>query len=224
MYNCEIAYASGMSDYLSNTQLDGKILSQFWSYILMLFEYVLWNLVSDDEYWHAGFDCTKRSKIKPEVSLLALLKVISHGVSFTIYIILRLFPNWTNLFERSSVETCQWSSSIELHQYFLRPMTKNKAQKVTKLHKINIKCLIACMFNGKIAHTHFERNMWEKMKKPMLVVEASCNYNPFFVLWICSCRSTEYFEYLGLESVTWFILMQLLQKWTLSLRLAEDNW
>ncbi len=77
-YDCKHVSASLMSDYRFNN----KQFEQQFQITPSLFEYILRNLALEDAYWHDGFDCMKRSKIKPEVKLLVRLKVVSFGVSF----------------------------------------------------------------------------------------------------------------------------------------------
>ncbi len=81
-YNCECAYA----DYLSHESCfnDKQFYCQF-QITCSIFEYILQTLASEDEYWRDGFDCTSRTKIKPEVKLLASLKVLSFGISFSAF-------------------------------------------------------------------------------------------------------------------------------------------
>ncbi len=47
-----------------------------------IFQDLLQTLAKDDKYWQHGNDCTKQTKIMPEVKLLCALKVISYSVSF----------------------------------------------------------------------------------------------------------------------------------------------
>ena len=85
-YDCEHAYSSVMVNYLSyESQFDDKQFERQFQITRSIFKYILQTLASQDDYWCDGFDCTNRTKIKPEVKLLASLKVLSFGVSFSAF-------------------------------------------------------------------------------------------------------------------------------------------
>ena len=72
-----------MLDYLhADSHFNNKQFEGQFRITPSIFEYIFRCLVVIDKYWHGGKDCTKQTKIKPEVKLLAVLKVISFGVLF----------------------------------------------------------------------------------------------------------------------------------------------
>ncbi len=88
----------------------------------------------EDADWHDGFDCTKQTKIRPEVKLLVCLKVASFGVSFS------TFWDYFQIGERSVREALSKLAqgdfrSKEISQKFMWQMTKSIVQNVTNSHK-----------------------------------------------------------------------------------------
>ena len=82
-YDRERAFNSVMSDYLcDDSRFDDKQFERHFRITAYIFEYIFRCLAVNNKYWRDGKDCTKRPKIKPEVKLLAALKVISYGVLF----------------------------------------------------------------------------------------------------------------------------------------------
>ena len=72
-----------MSNHLhADLHFDDKQFERQFQIMPSVFEYIFWCLAVNDKYWRDGKDCTKRTKIKPEVKLLAALKVILYGVLF----------------------------------------------------------------------------------------------------------------------------------------------
>ncbi len=77
-YDDDWAYASVASDYLD--QAWGDVLNHptaDWKYLLLPAVWSKWC------YFSYGFNCMNKSRIVPEVKLLALLKIITYGMSFT---------------------------------------------------------------------------------------------------------------------------------------------
>ncbi len=185
-YDRQRAYASIMSDYLSQeSRFDDKQFERQFRITRSLFEYILQNLASEDEYWRDRFDCTKRMKVKPEVKLLACLKVLSFGVSFM------AFCDYFQMGESSVREAVSRlargvTQNKELSQKFLRQMTKSDARNVAKLHKNQhgVNGMAGCL---DCMHIHWENcpnslrgQHVGKEGVPTLVIEASCDYNLFF--------------------------------------------
>ncbi len=117
-YDRQRAYTSSQE-----SRFDDKQFERQFRITRSLFEYILQNLALDDEYWCNGFDCTKRMKVKPEVKLLACLKVLSFGISFT------AFGDYFQMGESSVREavsrlSCGVVQNNEISPQFLRQMPK----------------------------------------------------------------------------------------------------
>ena len=82
-YDRERAFNSVKLDYLrDDSRYDDKQFERHFRITASIFEYIFRCLAVNNKYWRDGKDCMKRPKIKPEVKLLAALKVISCGVLF----------------------------------------------------------------------------------------------------------------------------------------------
>ena len=120
----------------------------------------------NDKYWHFGKDCTKQTKIKPEVKLLVALKMILYGVLFG------TFCDYFKMGEstvRQAVSKLAWGvlENQDITAKFLQSLTKSDAKKVFKIHNnqhgvLGMIVLIVCMFLGKFVPTHYVGNMLGK--------------------------------------------------------------
>ena len=129
-YDRERAFNSVMSDYLVNeSRFDDKQFERHFRVTKSIFEYIFQYLAANDPYWRNGKDCTKRPKIKPEVKLLAALKVISYGV---------LFGTFCDFFQMGKSTVRQAVSKLargvleyeELTLKFLRQLSKKMQKKI----------------------------------------------------------------------------------------------
>ena len=123
-----------MSDYLrANSRFDNKQFERQFQIMRSIFEYIFQRLAAHDEYGHDGKDCTQRTKIKPEVKLMAALKVILFGVLFG------TFCDYLQMGE-STVRhaVLKFARGVlqinEITKKYLRKLTKSDAKKVSELH------------------------------------------------------------------------------------------
>ncbi len=175
-----------MAGYFSHeSHFDDKHFEHQFQITHSIFEYIFQTLISEDTYWYDGFDCTKRNKIKPEVKLLACLKVFLFCTSFS------AFCEYFQIWEISARETVSKLAhgvvqNKQISCKFLRHMTKSDARNVTILHKIQprVKGMAGCL---DCMHIHLENCLYSlhrqhvgKDGNPTFVIEVSCNYNLFF--------------------------------------------
>ena len=145
--------------------------------------------MAHDEYWCDGKDCTQQTKIKPEVKLMAALKVISFGV---------LFGTFCDYFQmgKSTVHhaVSKFARGVfqidEITEKYLRKLMKSDAKKVFELHNNQhgmsgmIGCLDWMHVPWENCPNYLHGQHVGKEGVPTLVVEASCYYNYFFGIMI----------------------------------------
>ncbi len=86
-YDQEQAYKAVNEDYLQRMlQFENKQFECHFQINPSLFLIFLQSLAIKDKYWREGNDCTKQSKIKPEVKLLAVLMEIAYRFSFSLVV------------------------------------------------------------------------------------------------------------------------------------------
>ena len=98
-----------------------------------LFEWLCCELASYDRWWTVRYDCTKRRSIMPVVKLLAALKLLCYGISFS------GFQDYFQMGE-STARLCvrKFSRALVLNNninsLYLRKMNKSDARRVEEMH------------------------------------------------------------------------------------------
>ena len=134
LYDRERAYQCVMDDYLhQNSKFDDRQFERHHRITRGLFQWTLEELAKDDPFWTQKPDCTGRPGIAPEVKLLAALKLVCYGVSFS------AFQSYFQMGESTARECVSRMSqgmfnNKNIREKYLRQMTKSDARKVEKMH------------------------------------------------------------------------------------------
>ena len=128
------AYNCVMADYFNpNSTFDDRQFERFFRLTPSLAEYILRRLANNNVFWTLRYDCTKRMSVAPEVKLLAALKMVCYGESFSA---------WQDYFQmgESTARLCLMNlmrgllNDDEITATFLRQMTTADARRVEEMH------------------------------------------------------------------------------------------
>ena len=133
-YDRARAYNCVMDDYFNPQPIfDDYQFERFFRITPSLAEYILRRLANNDEFWTLRYDCTKRMSNAPEVKLLAALKMVCYGESFSA---------WQDYFQmgESTARLCLMNlmrgllNDVEITAKFIRKMSPADARRVEEMH------------------------------------------------------------------------------------------
>ena len=185
-YDRERASMCVNADYFCpRPKFDDRQFERFFRITRGMAEYILQQLALHDTFWTQTYDARNRMSNAPQVKLLAALKMVSYGESFSAW------QDYFQMGESTARECCsklmKGLVTIEaISGVYLRKMTKADAQKVEQLHFENHN------IHGMLGSLDVMQVPWGncpsgqkgqhigKSGEPTLALEAAADYN----LWI----------------------------------------